>query len=706
MAAIGNIRKHSTMLVIVIGVAMAAFILGDFAKQRRRRDVNVGVVDGQEITIMDFNKEFETNLDNTKRQKKVTSLTGAEQATVRNQTWNQIVKRIIMGKEYDELGIDVTADELFDMVQGPNPHPLIVQSFTDPNTGKFDRNRVVQYLKNLDNMPPEAKQQWLDFEKYLKQDRMQSKFSALISQGYYVPKALAMKAYQDDNDRASVSFVANKIANVPDSVVTLTDADYIAYYDANKQRYEQQDARDIDFVLFKVKPSEKDIQKAKKEIIALKKEFEKIDNADVDRFMKVNSDTPYDSSWVSKGKLPVEIDSIMFAEKPGFVSDYWFSNNQYHVARLMDVAMRPDSMKASHILISYKGAYRANPAIDRTKEDAKQLADSLFEVIKKNPAIIEKLSSKYSDDPSAKQNNGDLGWFADGAMVPAFNQACVDTKPGKVTIAETPFGYHIIKVTGKKDMVKKVKVAILTMDVVPSNQTYQNVFADASKLASENKTLEQFNAAVKKMHLTKLSQPKMNKNTSTIRGYDNVRQVVKWAFNDNTEVGVVSNVFDLEGAYMVAVVTNKYSKGTAPLDEIKNMLTRSVMNKKKGEYLANKMKEAGSDLNTISKKFNLPIEQDNTLVFSARAFGSYGREQKAIGTSFGLDKGAVSKPVVDRTGVYVIKLNNIVKSDAEKGFKQAAKKLEQDFKNVVNNDLPYRSIEKATTIEDNRIKFF
>jgi len=704
MAAIGNIRKHSTMLVIVIGAAMAAFILGDFAKQRRKRSVNAGVVDGQEITIMDFNKEFETNLDNTKRQKKVTSLTGAEQATVRNQTWNQIVKRIIMGKEYSELGIDVTADELFDMVQGPNPHPLIVQSFTDPNTGKFDRNRVVQYLKNLDNMPPEAKQQWLEFEKYLKQDRMQSKFSALISQGYYVPKALAMKAYQDDNDRASVSFVANKIANVPDSVVTLTDDDYVAYYDANKERYEQQSARDIDFVLFKILPSKKDINKAKKEIKALKKEFEQ--TSDVVRFMKVNSDTPYDSSWVSKGKLPVEIDSVMFAEKPGYVSDYWFSNNEYHLARLMDVAMRPDSMKASHILISYNGAYRANPAITRTKEEAKQLADSLLKVVKKNPAKIESLSSMYSDDPSAKQNKGDLGWFADGAMVPAFNQACVDTKTGKVTIAETPFGYHIIKVTGKKDVVKKVKVALLTMEVVPSNQTYQNVFADASKLASENKTQEQFNAAVKKMHLTKLSQPKMSETTSTIRGYDNVRQVVRWAFDDNTEVGVVSDVFDLEGAYMVAVVTNKYNKGIAPLDEIKNILTRSVMNKKKGEYLANKMKEAGSDLNTISKKFNLPIEQDNALVFSARSFGSYGREQKAIGTSFGLNKGAVSKPVVDRTGVYVIKLNNIVKSDAEKGYKQSAIKLEQDFKNVVKNDLPYRSLEKATTIEDNRIKFF
>jgi peptidyl-prolyl cis-trans isomerase D len=704
MAAIGSIRKHSTMLVIVIGVALAAFILGDFAKRRGRHDVNVGVIDGQEVTIMDFNKKFETNLDNTKRQKQTTTLTSAEQASIRNQTWEQLVKEIIMGEEFNELGIDVTADELFDMIQGPNPDPLIVQSFTDPNTGVFDRSRVINYLKNLDNMPPEAKQQWLDFEKYLKEKRMQEKFNALISKGYYVPKALAMNAYREDNDRASVSFVASKIMNVPDSIVTVTDDDYRTYYDANKEKFKQAAGCDIDFVIFKVTPSQRDIQKAKKEIVAIAREFKQTD--DVDRFMKVNSDTPYDSTWKTKSELPVEIDSVMFAEKPGFVSNYWFSNNTYYVARLMDKQMRPDSIEASHILIAYKGAFRANPAIDRTKEEAEKLADSLLNLFNKRKAKLSDLAVTYSDDPSAKQNNGDLGWFKDGAMVPGFNNACIETKVGKYTLAETPFGYHVIKVTGKKEPVEKVKVAILTLEVVPGNETYQNTFADASKLASENKTEEAFNKAVEEMHLTKLSQPKIHEMTSNIRGYENVRQVVRWAFNEDTEIGSVSDVFDLEGAYMVAVVTNKYSEGVPTLEELKPMIARSVLNVKKGEYLANKMKAAGSDLNQISKSLNLPIEEDNALVFSARSFGSYGREQKAIGTSFGLDKGSVSKPVVDRSAVFVIKLNNIVASDAEKGYVQKAKKMEHNFTNMVNNDLPYRALQKATEIEDNRIKFF
>jgi len=704
MAAIGSIRKHSTMLVIVIGVAMAAFILGDFAKGSGKREVNVGVVDGQEITIMDFNRQFETNLENTKKQRQKTTLSGAEQATVRAQTWNQMVMDILMGDEYEELGIDVSSEELSDMILGPNPHPLIVQSFTDPSTGIFDRERVVNYTSNFDNLPPDAKQQWLDFEKYLKEDRMKSKFNALISKGYYVPKALAMEAYKEDNNRADIAFVANKIVDVSDSLVTVTDDDYLAYYNQHKEKYRQDAARDIDFVLFKVTPSQKDINKAKKEIEAIKKEFQETD--DVIRFMKVNSDTPYDSSWKAQGQLPVEIDSVMFAETPGYVSDFWFSNNVYHLARLMDVAMRPDSMEAAHILIAYKGAYRANPAIDRSQEEAKQLADSLLEVIKKHSSKIADLSATYSDDPSAKQNEGDLGWFPDGAMVPAFNQACIDTKVGGVTLAETPFGYHIIKVTGKKDPVKKVKVAELTLEVVPSNETYQNVFADASKLASESNSQTEFDKNISEMHLNKLTQPKMREMTSTIRGYDNVRQVVRWAFNEETEIGDVSDVFDLEGAYMVAVLTNKYQKGIPTLEEVKPLLTRSVLNQKKGEYLADKLSKYNGDLMKIAAKEKLTLEMDKALVFSARSFGAYGRELKATGTTFGLTPGSVSKPVIDRTAVFVIKLNGFTESDAAKGYVQAVNKLQKDFASLINNNLPYRAIEKAAEIEDNRIKFF
>jgi parvulin-like peptidyl-prolyl isomerase len=511
----------------------------------------------------------------------------------------------------------------------------------------------------------------------------------------------------ENYDEAAAEFVAKKITDVPDSVVTVTDADYQAYFDAHKEVYKKDATRGIKYVVFNVEPSAKDIEKAKKDILSIKKELEQIPANEVARYLTVNSDVPYDSSWKVKGELPVEIDEVMFSETPGYVSDYWFSNNKYHLARLMDKAVRPDSMKASHILIAFKGAYRANPAIDRTREEAQKLADSLYKVIKRRPSQLEAIAQTYSDDPSAKQNKGDLGWFKDGRMVPSFNEAVVKTKVGDVTLVESPFGFHIVKVTGKKDNVTKVRVAELVYEVLPSNETYQNIFAKASKIASEAHNAEAFESKAKEMGVPVLTQPTLYEMTATIRNFHNVRPVIRWAFNEETEEGDVSGVFDLDGAYMVALLTSKSDEGYPELEEIKPQLERAVVNKKKGEYLAQQMAAAGKDLEAVAKAMNTTVEKDN-VKFVDRNLGSYPRANKAIGTLFGLDKGEVSEPVADFSAVFVLK-QLYIKSDpenAENNYQKIVKKLESQFQNMVNSEAHYRAMEKASDIVDNRIKFF
>ena len=244
MAVIGNIRKHSTFLIIIIGVALAAFVLGDFAKgSRGSREVNIGNVAGEDITIMDFNQKVDQFIQNTKQQQNKERLTSDEIYRVKEDTWKQMIKEVLMEKEYEELGLTVTTDELFDLVQGPNPHPLIKQYFADPATGQYNRSLIIDYLKNLDNLPADAKQQWIAFEEYIRNDHLSTKYKALISNGYYVPEALAKTAYAEDNNNAAIVYVANKYADLADSLVTVIDADYQEYYDKNKERYEQEATR-------------------------------------------------------------------------------------------------------------------------------------------------------------------------------------------------------------------------------------------------------------------------------------------------------------------------------------------------------------------------------------------------------------------------------------------------------------------------------
>ncbi|MBN2638412.1 MAG: SurA N-terminal domain-containing protein [Bacteroidales bacterium] len=704
MAAIGSIRKHSTLLVIVIGGALAAFVLGDFMKGGGRRDITVGTIAGEHVTIMDFNKKVDENLETAKRQQQKNVLTTNETYQVRQATWDQMVHTILMDKEYKELGIEVTPQEMSDLVQGAHPSPVIQQYFINPNTGKFDRNRVNQFLQQYDQLPEETKQQWNLILNYIKEQRLAQKFNALIAGGYYIPEALAQVNYDHQNSLANITYVAARYSGLPDSLVNVTESDYETYYNAHKEEFKQKASRSIEYVAFNVTPSPEDIAKAKNIAEETRTDFIKT-NKPVD-FAKANSDKSYDTAWIAKGLLPQAIDDVMFSAQPGTVSEPYFENNSFIFARLLKKERRPDSLSASHILIAYKGAYRANPEIGRTKAQAEKLADSLLTVLKRNPARLGKLAKEYSDDPSVKQNDGKLGWFADGQMVPAFNEAVINTQPGNFTIAETPFGFHIIKVDGKKDYAEKVKVALITQDVVPSTATYQKVFAQASELATSASDLSGFESAANKSHYALREAPNVQEASYTIPGLNNPREIVRWAFKDETETGKVSNVFDLGDQYVVAVVTKKYHAGIPSLDQVKSRIEPFVVNKVKGKYLANKMEQYKGNLTSMEKGMNLQPQEMTNLAFDSRNIVGFGMEDKVIGSVFGMKQGQTSQPIVGNAAAFVVKADKMLPAGKLPNYNQYVQSLYNTFAQRVYQGYPYVALKNTATIEDNRVKFY
>lgn len=706
MAVIGTIRKQSAFLVIIIGVALAAFVLGDFARSgpSGSREVNIGVVDGEEITIMDFNKKVDQNIEATKQQQQKERLTSEETFRLRNDTWQQMVNQVLLKKEYEELGLTVTSDELFDMIQGPNPHPLIIQSFTNPQTGVFDRNLVIQFLQTLDQNRPEIKQQWFVFEDYLINDRLRAKYNNLVSKGYYMPAEMAKVAYHEENDKASINYVAKKFVSVNDSLIEPSDEDYRKAYEKNKERYKQVAYREFDYVLFDVKPSVKDLQEARKEMTALYGEFETTN--DIERFVLINSEKPYDSAWKVAGQLPVQIDSVMFDSESGKVTPPYLERNIFHLARLVDIAYRPDSMKASHILIAFTGALRADQSIIRTKEQAENLADSLYQVLRKSSTNIGTLAKEYSDDPSAQSNEGDLGWFADGMMVTSFNEEVINTKVGRVSMVESPFGYHVIKVTGKKDPVKKVRVAQIEREVVVSNETYQQIFAKASKLAAESNNVEEFNATVEDERLTRRKAQKVHAMDNNISGMNNPRQVILWAFNEDREVGDVSEVYDLEGQFVVAVLTTKVEDGYPPLDEVKSRLNTYVYNDLRGKIILDEMESMNNDYETIARADKFETDEMAALTFMSRNLQGFGTENEIIGEVFGTNEGGTLGPVVGKGGVFLLSVNKITKSSEQSSYLDMANKLQAAMQTRVNQGVLNAALENAADIEDNRLLFY
>jgi peptidyl-prolyl cis-trans isomerase D len=705
MAIIGTIRKHSAIAVILVGVAIGAFILSDlFNKPGRRKIHPIGIINGTDITVNEYNQKVEDNIEIQRQNQGKQALDANDAFNVRVSTWNQYLNDIIMGKQYDELDLAVTTDELFDQVQGPNPHRLIMQYFTDPKTGKYSPDFVANFLQNLDKLDPSVKKQWISLEKYIKQDRLNAKYQSLVSKGYYVPAAFARLDYLAKSRAARFRYTAIRYSSLSDSLLTLTNEDYQKYYDENKQLYEQDASRDIDYVIFDVQPSADDRAKIRDNTFQIYDEFLTV--ADVPSFVNATSDNRYDSTWYKKGKLPVTIDSLLFNAPIGTCVPPYEENGTWHMAKLMDIASRPDSMKAEHILISFHGAYKAPESLARTKEDANKLADSLLNVVKGNDTRFKALAIQYSDDASAKDKQGDLGWFADGSMVYPFNEAVVKGKVGDLLKVESPFGFHVIRITGKQEPVKKIRVALIDRLIEPSSKTFQDVYAEASTFAGENNTREKFDRTVTEKGLNKRTATYLKDMANSIPGITNPREVIRWAFYDGIKLGEVSPVFDVGGAYTVALVTQIREKGPIPIEQIKENLKTFVMNDKKADYIIEKVKAAPGDVYQIAGKFGSKVDTNTTLTFASRNIPGFGSEFTVIGSIFAMKAGQESEPIQGNGAVFVMQLDGFTEPPEVSDVTNYKNQLRTAFQGRVTSNYVFTALQNKAAIEDNRRLYF
>ncbi|MCX6278154.1 MAG: SurA N-terminal domain-containing protein [Bacteroidetes bacterium] len=705
MAIIGKIRKHSGLAVIIIGVAIAAFVIGDFGKKTKRGSNDIGVINGESIPYMEFNAKVEKNLESQKENSGKDKMAEQETYQIRQSTWTSTVKEILMGEEYDELGLTVTAEELFDQVQGKQPHRYILQYFKDPATGQYNPAVVLNYLKNLEKMEPKARNQWLQFEKAIKEDRQETKFNNLLTKGFYVPKAFLKKDYINQSRTIKALTVAPETTSIPDTAVKLTEADYQKFYDKNKIYFYQDEAsRDLDYVLFEVKPSDIDRKKIAEDVGKLYADFQTTSN--VLNFANANTDVKNDTSFVKKGVYPAQLDTLLFYSKPGTVIPPFEFNNAWYMANILDIQERPDSMKGSQILVAYAGT--GNEKINRTKEQAKIKIDSLLNVLKKNPQAFAEVAKKYSDYPSAKDDAGDLKWFPDGNpnFDPFFN-AGLQLKPNEMKVVDTRIGYSLFMLADKSAPVKKVKAAVLTRSIVPSNQTFQDTYLLASTFAGQNKTPEAFDKAAAAKGLQKRSAPNIRQMDGYIMGLPSAREMVRWGYAENTKVNEISPVFDLSGKYAVAILKAISEKGQQPLEAVKARIEPSVKALKKIEIISEKMKKAGEgtkDITAVAAKLGAKVDT-SMITFGGYGRSNIGREMEIVGQLFDAKKGEFLGPLTGNYGAYFVVINDIVEPPAKDDFKSERMQQIQNFNSRVSNNM-YSALEKIAKITDNRLLFY
>ncbi len=708
MAAIEKIRRRSGLLIAIIGIALLAFVLQDlFQSQGRNTGPVVAVVDGEKISVRDYELQKEKNLNNRRSQTNTNNLSSAETYSIYNSTLEEMIKNNIMTKEYEASGIGITSEELYDQMTGEHPHQWIVQSFTDAD-GNFSKENVLNYLQNLDQLPAEYYDRWIDFEKAVKENRLETKFDNLVKASYFLPTALAEKYYQNKNMKASADVIALRYSTIPDSTVVVTDADNKAFYEENKFRYETDERRDIEYVVFEIKPSLQDRQDALKYVQDLRRDFEATDN--VANFVNANSDKRYDSAWVSRKNVPQQIENAIFdnGNGVGYVYGPYEDGESFNMVRIVDMQNRPDSLKASHILISFKGAYNSQDTI--SKEDAEAKANALLaqlNAVKNNDELFAELAMANSTDPGSKDKGGDLDWFTDGMMVPQFNEYVVNNPVGSMGIVETMFGYHIIKVTDKTEPQPKVRLAYMSHEIIPSTKTYQSIYAEANKFVTENRSYEKFNTAIEEQGLTKRSMPRMNKSTYQIAGIDNPREIVRWAFDEKTKKGDVSEkIFELDNMLVVAALTGIVHEGYAPLEVVAEQSKYQILNKKKGQMAVDKMKACGNDVNRMVSELGAESTSVSDINIESRVLSNFGVEADIIGTLLGMKEGEEVGPIAGNSSAFIIKNVKFSQPAATTDYSDIIREKTSQFTNKVMSGNVYSALKNQAKIKDNRTEIF
>ncbi|NLN74656.1 MAG: hypothetical protein GX140_10515 [Bacteroidales bacterium] len=703
MAIIGKIRKQSTLLLIVIGVALLAFIMGDFVRKSSRPQNVLGSIDGESISYTEFINRFYEQEDIYKRNTGKDNITAEEAFQIRNMIWENYLQEAIIGKEMTKLGISVTDEEMEDLIVGLNPHPYIQQIFTDPESGQFSPVFVEQFVSNLENARPEEREFFNQIKEEIKRERLNNKYNSLIAKSFYMPKAIAQITYENSAATREVSIVQVNYQNIPDEEFTLTDADYKAWYDEHKYFFKQEDAVDVEYVIFDIRPTEEDLEDIAEEVEAMYEDFLEHDNAAA--FVNTLADARYDSSYFKPGTLPIGFDTLVFNMPEGSYIEPFIEDEGYYFGKILTVANRPDSIKASHLLIQYKDARGAET--ERTKEEAKAMIDSLLIASKRVQGSFEAAILEISEYPTAKQDEGNLDWMLDGDLnFQLFFDSLITTSVNDYRIVESALGYHLLKVTDKTAPMKKVQIAIGRKLIEPSENTIEDVYMLANKLSGESETIEQFNNNIIGMGLSKRLGERIDKNQYTLPGVKDGREAVRWCFDKNTKVGNVSQVYDVDGKYLVVALQRKYEEGYASLEDVKKIIEPMVYRDKKAEKLIADINAAGAkDLQAIADKYNTEVENLPNVVFASHNLGRFGPEIGVIGSIFGSKKGVVSQATKGEMGVYVYVVNNITNAEPTEDYFFVKMQAERMFTQRVNSSL-FEALKEKTKIKDNRVDFF
>ena len=702
MALIGTLRnKMGTWVVVFVFVAIAAFIVGDLFSGNSSilnwgRN-SVGEIGGREISFEEFQsviREREANYFLQFGREPG----DREMPSIRQQAWDLLIARYAIQTEFAKVGVKVTEDEVWDMIQGKNVDESVRLAFTNQETGQFDPNQVVTYLGRLKTMPQSSEQRirWEMFQKDLKPSRERIKYENLLIKSSYITAAESELEYHLQADVAEVKYLYVPFYAISDSAVTVTDDELKAYYNKNVERYKTEASRDLKYVSFPVVASADDSLVVKEDLARAVTEFKTAQEDSTYAMGNTDGQNPYSSYTVATLPAFLPSDSL----KQGKVFGPILDAGVYKVVKVSKIyADTVSSARAKHILIRWTDASAA------AKLTAKEKAQGILKDIKAGADFGAKAREFGSDGTASR--GGDLGWFSTGQMVKPFESAVfAASRPGLLNeIVETEFGYHIIEVTNVKNNTA-YKLAIVERQITPSDATINEAFRKAEGFASDLSSIGDFEARAKEQGLNVQEAKNVLAGDRRIGTLGEAREVVLWLFRDASK-GKISQVFDLDDQNVVAIMTNEVDKGYKPFELVKVELGPAVRNEAKGKIIIEKLKSAKGTLEEVATAFgsDANVYTSSDLKLSSNSLPTVGFDPQAVGLAFSLESGKRSNPVAGENGVLIMELQNKTIAPSQTDYTSYKSQLEQG--NLNRNTIGIgEAIKESANIVDKRYKFY
>ena len=708
MAILGQIRSKSIFLIIVIGLALFAFVIsGVFDGKGYQAQQPVGVINGEDVLIEDFRGQVDF-LERNYNQKGMIAV---------NNVWNQRLRSEILRQQFEITGIQSGKDHLQNILKN-NPTFNSDQQFLN-EAGIFDIDKFKTLIIELKTTNPEAYEQWKNQEKIFESQSNEQIYFNLVNAGVNYTQADGKFEYTLQNDNVDIEYVQIPYSSVDDSLITYSESDLKKYIASNEDEFKVNSSRDIEYVIFEEKPSledEKAIKNRLNKFLKESKEFNEVSKLDeitpslttaknIKEFINEYSETSFDSIYLPKGSLPADHANLLFNLNNNQTYGPYLDGDYFKISRMLDKKIG-GSVRSSHILISYKGAQQANPNVSRSKNAAKKEANNILRKIRKSPKSFTELAFEFSDGPS-KSRGGDLGFVQDGNMVKPFNDFIFSKRVGSTGLVETDFGFHVIKVVAKDDL---VLLASITEKNVPSDATSDKVFNSATKLEMNLSKEGDLNALSNKENYTIKSVNGIQILDNDFPGLKDQRRIVQWLFSESTNLSDFKR-FDLpKGGYLIAQVINMVEEGLSDVQDVSYKVLPMILKTKKADFIISKNDNSLSveeiaEINGIEVKKALALNQKNATITGS------GLEPLVIGASFGTSLNESSDFIIGENGVYKLKV--IKRKDTNTSTDPIDSNFIISYKNQLLNSnrtssfaRVYESLKENAEVTDNRSVYY